>query len=59
MNFWKETIADSAMWISMSAAVLVTVHITQRMSPLWFFLIPAAITLRRMKMNKEEEYDED
>ena len=34
-------IINTAMWITTSAAIIFAVYATQRISPLWFFLIPA------------------
>ena len=38
-----DRIADAAMWVSMCAAIIFAMHLTQRTTVLWFFLIPALI----------------
>ena len=39
-NLWWIAISNVAMWLSVSAAVIYALHLTERISALWFFLIP-------------------
>ena len=49
-------IHDAAMWVSTGAAVCIAIMLTGRMTPLWFFIIPAICTLyAREKEEKKNE----
>lgn len=33
-------------WVDVSIVILYTIYITHRITPLWFFLIPACLNIR-------------
>lgn len=55
-NLWWIGLAEAAMWISVGAAIIVALYWTQRVSVLWFFLIPA---LGGHSIKHKEEGGED
>jgi len=48
-------IGFSAMWVSISVAVIYTINTTGRITPLWAFIIPLFISFSTEKKNEDKE----
>jgi hypothetical protein len=59
----KETttlaIINASMWLSVGTAIIITVITTGRISPLWFFLIPALVRTVYNGNDKKEGSDDE
>ena len=57
--FKTVAIVNSAMWISVSAAIVYALSLTERISVLWFFLIPAFSGMSTKLSEKKERESND
>jgi len=51
---WKDILSDAAMWLSCNMVLAVALNVTQRMSVLWFLVIPALVALSKNGRKKDE-----
>lgn len=53
-------ISTAVMWLGVSAAIIVTIIVTKRIVPLWFFIIPfIGHAISYMSNNEEKENENE
>lgn len=55
-NTLVEIIRDAAMWIAVGLAIIAAINHTENMNALWFFIIPAVVSLVKVGGQGDDEY---
>ena len=53
-NLWPIALWQAAMWIAVSAAIIIAINNTGKTSVLWFLLIPAFASISSIKSDSIE-----
>jgi hypothetical protein len=60
-NFRRNAVTDAAMWLSTGAAICIAIFLTERIIPLWFFLMPiiGGYAMRSAEVKATQDTDID